>query len=179
MTKGSKILINNLKGLLKKAGWSQADLARKLKVATSNVSNWFIGKNTPSVDTLDDIADVLGVTVADLFATNETPEPRVHVEKVELPDAIRNEIHEGNAKLLAQITEKLGPVLSALEAAGAEEVIVREAPKDKLQVFFNRLLREPGLSGDFYKLVDEGTDYSTLRKALLKELQEQEKGSKK
>jgi len=179
VAKGSKILINNLKGLLEKADWSQADLARKLKVATSNVSNWFIGKNTPSVDTLDDIADVFGVTVADLFATKEIPEPRVHVEKVELPDVIRNEIHEGNAKLLAQITEKIGPVLSALQAAGAEEVVVREAPKDKLQAFFNRLLRDPGFSGDFYKLVDEGADYALIRKTLLKELQEQEKGSKK
>lgn len=179
MAKSAKILINNLKGLLDKAGWSQADLARKLKVAPTNVSNWFQGKNTPSVETLEQIAEVFGVTVAALFSTDEVPEPRVHVEKIELPDAIRNEIQSENAKLLAKITEKLGPVLSALQAEGVEEVVVREAPKDKLQAFFNRLLRDPGFSGDFYKLVDEGADYASLRKLLLKELQEQEKGSKK
>lgn len=170
-----------MKALLDQAGWSQADLARKLKVATSNVSNWFKGKNTPSLETLDEIADVFGVTVAELLSSSEKPKPRVHVEKVELPEAIRETIKSENEKLLAQINEHLLPIIANLQAQGAEEVVVREIPKDKLQVFFNKLLREdPGLSADFYSLVDRGADHKTLLKAFLQELQSaQEKGKKR
>lgn len=181
VSKLSKILIKNLSALLESSGSNQADLARRTGNASSNVSNWFKGKNTPSLEKLDEIAKEYGVTVADLLRTDETPESRVRVEKVALPETVRDAIESGNAKLLAQITEKIGPVISALQAQGAEEVVVREVPKDKLQVFFNRLLRDdPGLSADFYALIDKGADHKTLLKALLKELQTaQEKGKRK
>ena len=161
--------------LMRAADMNQSQLAVKLKVAPGNVNNWMNGKNVPSIETCENIAEVFGVSVADLFKTDEAPKPNM----MELPDTVRHAIEDGNAKLLSEITRKLGPVISALQEEGAEEVVVREVPKDKLQTFFNRLLREPGLSAEFYKLVDSGAEYKSVRKALVKELQAQEKGKKK
>lgn len=169
-----EILQKNMIALRKAKGWSQERGAQEIGTTQPTLNSWEKGKIVPNVENLEKIATAYGVLLPELFKTGEAPKPRV-----DLPDTIREAIEGGNAKLLKEITQKLGPVISALQAQGAEEVVVREVPKDKLQVFFNRLLREPGFSAEFYKLVDGGADYKALRKAFLKELQEQEKGSKK
>ncbi len=174
MYKYSKILIKNIGALMQAAGMNQTQFAKKLKIAPGNVNKWMAGKNVPSVGACENIAAVFGVSVADLFKTNETPKPQM----ADLPETVRLAIEDGNAKLMAQITQKLESVTADLQKEGVEEVIVREMPKDKLQVFFNRLLREPGFSGEFYALIDEGADFETIRKHLLKELQAQEKTKK-
>jgi transcriptional regulator with XRE-family HTH domain len=166
MSKYTKLLIKNINTLMKTAGLNQSQLAVKLGIAPGNVNNWLNGKNVPSVETLASIADVFGVTVAELFKMDSPPEPRM-----ELPDTIRDAIHEGNAKLLQQINQKLGPVLTALgRDHGAEEIVFRNVPKEKLSEFINHLLHDPGLTADFYRLLDEGADDETLRLEFLSDL---------
>lgn len=169
-----EILQKNMVSLRKAKEWSQERAAQEIGTTQPTLNSWEKGKIVPNVENLEKIATAYGVILPELFKTGESPKPRV-----DLPDTVRDAIESGNAKLLKEITQKLGPVISALQSQGAEEVVIKEAPKDKLQVFFNRLLRDPGFSGNFYKLVDEGADYASLRKVLLKELQAQEKGGKK
>lgn len=161
--------MKNIDSLMKKAGWNQAEFARKLKVAPTNVSNLMNGKNLPSVDTLEQIADVYGVSVAELFQSDSTPEPRVY--KAELPDAVRAEIEAGNARLKNEINDMLLPFLKKLKGElGVEEVVVRSIPKEKLSSFLSAFLRDVGLSADFYLLLDKNADSETLRIEFLREI---------
>lgn len=54
--------------LLKGRGMEQQDLAKKLGVAPSSVSDWVQGKTHPRRKRLPDIADALGVPVDELRA---------------------------------------------------------------------------------------------------------------
>ncbi len=167
--KTAKILIGNIHALMDKAGWSQAEFARKLKVAPTNISNYLSGKNLPTVESLEEIANVFGVSVAELFQSHEKPEPRVY--KTELPDAVRAEITAGNAKLKDEINGMLLPFLAKLKVElGVEEVLVQPIPKEKISGFLNSFLREVGLSADFYRLLDKNADAETLRVEFLREI---------
>lgn len=167
--KAAKALLHNLPLLMEKAGWNQAELARKLKVAPTNVSNYLSGKNLPTIESLEEIADVFGITVAELFKTDQTPEPRVY--KTELPDAVRAEIAAGNSKLRDEINDMLLPFLAKLKGEmSVEEVVVRTVPKEKLSAFLNAFLRDVGLSADFYVLLDKNADTETLRIEFLREI---------
>jgi transcriptional regulator with XRE-family HTH domain len=171
VSKYTKLLIKNIRSLMDQAGWNQADLAVKLGIARQNLANYLAGKNSPSIDSLGLIAETFGVTIADLFATDEVPAPKVHVEKTTLPDEIRSAIQTENSKLMGELVRKLGPVLASLEHEhGVEEVIVRKAPSEKLETFINRLLQEVGVDGDFYRLLDEDAKESTLRVEFLRNL---------
>lgn len=153
---------------MKSAGdMSQTKLAGRLKVAPGNVNNWLNGKNIPSLESIEDIADVFGVSVADLLRDGPPPKPNI----VELPDAVKMAIKEGNAKLKDEINGMLLPFLAKLKVElGVEEVVVQPIPKEKLAVFLNSFLREVGLSADFYRMLDKNADAETLRVEFLREI---------
>jgi transcriptional regulator with XRE-family HTH domain len=157
-----------------KAGWTPAQLADRLGIKRPNLSNYLNGKNVPTVDSIEAIADLFGVTVADLFSTDEVPEPKVLVEKTTLPDEIRSAIQSENSKLMSELIQRLSPALVTLERDhGVEDVVVRKASKDKLGAFVNRLLRTPGIKmADFYRLLDEGAEDGPLKVEFLRSLSE-------
>lgn len=51
----------------KQLGISQTELARRLGVDGSTISYWESGEKAPRVDSLGDVAKVLGITTAELF----------------------------------------------------------------------------------------------------------------
>lgn len=57
-----------IKELLEKKGISSAELSRRIGVTKATVSNLITGKTSPSVDTLNRIAEVLEVPFWQLFA---------------------------------------------------------------------------------------------------------------
>ena len=174
--KSARALLQNVQSLMEKAGWNQAEFARKLKVAPTNVSNYLSGKNLPTIDSLEEIADVFGVSVAELFKADVSPEPRIY--KADLPETVRVEIANvraevatGNAKLKDEINQMLLPFLAKLKGElGVEEVVVRAVPKEKLSSFLSAFLRDAGLSADFYLLLDKNADTETLRVEFLREV---------
>lgn len=146
---------------------SQTKLAGRLKVAPGNVNNWMNGKNIPSLESIEDIAGVFGVSAADLLRDGPAPKPNI----VELPEAVKLAIEMGNAKLKDDILETLSPFLAKLKGElGVEEVVVRTVPKEKLSAFLNAFLRDVGLSADFYRLLDKNADAETLRVEFLREI---------
>lgn len=150
-----------------KAGLNQSQLAAKLGIAPGTVNNYLNGKNVPTLDSIGDIADAFGVSVAVLVSDNEPPEPNI----VELPEAVKLAIEKGNAKLKDDILETLSPFLAKLKGElGVEEVVVRTVPKEKLSAFLNAFLRDVGLSADFYVLLDKNADTETLRIEFLREI---------
>ena len=56
-----------IKELLERRGMSSAELSRRIGVTKATVSNLITGKTTPSVDTLNRIAEVLEVPFWQLF----------------------------------------------------------------------------------------------------------------
>lgn len=58
--------------MLRKAkGWTQKELAERLELATGTVQQYELGKRSPSVETLQSIAKLLGVSIDDLTSTSE------------------------------------------------------------------------------------------------------------
>ena len=60
----------NLGYYLSLKGISQKDLAERLSVSQSAVTNWIKGKNSPDIEVVANICEILGITVIDLFGTD-------------------------------------------------------------------------------------------------------------
>jgi transcriptional regulator with XRE-family HTH domain len=91
--KGIDILRKNIKVSIERLGWSQADLARRLKWTPSEVND-ILRRHTPGLDKIDAIAGVLGVSISELLSSDQIPEPRVH--RVPLADEIRSAVLEAS-----------------------------------------------------------------------------------
>ena len=60
----------NLGYYLSLKGMSQKELAERLGVSQSAVTNWIKGKNSPDIEVVAQICDILGIAVTDLFGTD-------------------------------------------------------------------------------------------------------------
>lgn len=63
-------LYERIQMLRKKAGWSQEKLAEKLGVSRQTISKWENGAANPGMDRLQDLADALDITMAELLGTD-------------------------------------------------------------------------------------------------------------
>lgn len=61
----------NLGYYLTLKGISQKKLAEMLQVSQSAVTNWIKGKNSPDIEMVADICEILDITVTQLFGTQE------------------------------------------------------------------------------------------------------------
>ena len=62
------ILAHNVKGCRKSAGMSQEELALKMGTIQSNISKLESGRANPTLETLSELADALGVPLGSLLA---------------------------------------------------------------------------------------------------------------
>ena len=62
-----------LKEIRDDRGLSQAALARKLGVSQSTVGGWETCKREPTLEGIEDIADILGVTIDFMFGKTDIP----------------------------------------------------------------------------------------------------------
>lgn len=60
----------NLGYYLSLKGLTQKELAEKLNVSQSAVTNWIKGNNSPDIDTVALICNILDISVVELFGTN-------------------------------------------------------------------------------------------------------------
>lgn len=67
MTKGSKKLAENLRRIRLSKGMSQVEVASRLKVDKSFISNMENAKNNPTLSTLEKLAILLEVPLCDLL----------------------------------------------------------------------------------------------------------------
>ena len=65
---------NNIKIYRKLKKITQKDLAAALEVTHSSVSSWELGKNAIDMDMLNKICKVLGITVAEVYAEDNSVE---------------------------------------------------------------------------------------------------------
>ena len=60
-----------IKEICKDRGLAINELADKVEMSRVSISNMIAGRQSPPLSTLEKIADVLGVEVVDLFASNK------------------------------------------------------------------------------------------------------------
>ena len=68
----AKALARNVRRLRKEKGWTQDELAAKLKVEQMAVSLIENNRSNPTLETLEAVAACLGVRFIDLFETRHT-----------------------------------------------------------------------------------------------------------
>ena len=61
------MLQNNLRSLRKKSGLSQEELGIRLNIARQTISKWENGVSVPDAETLVKLAEILDVSVNELF----------------------------------------------------------------------------------------------------------------
>lgn len=62
-----KNISKNIAKYREAAGISQKDLAKKLGVVPSRISNWETGANCPTIDILFDVCEILDVSINDIY----------------------------------------------------------------------------------------------------------------
>ena len=80
-------LDKQIRRLRENLGLSQSDIARKLDVTPSTISNWESGKARPRLDKMSQLAELLNVTVSELMGEPGMAVPRP-AETVRLPVAV-------------------------------------------------------------------------------------------
>lgn len=57
------------------SGMSQKDLADRLGVSQSSVTNWLKGKNSPDIDLIAEICNIFNIEITDLMDIKKSPDP--------------------------------------------------------------------------------------------------------
>ena len=88
MRKGTKgMLGEKLMTLRKKSGYSQQELADRLKVSRQTISNWELNQGAPSIGKAKELADIYKISLDDLVGdevevvARKKREPDLHVLK--------------------------------------------------------------------------------------------------
>ena len=95
-------LQENLVKFRKQAGLSQLELAEKLNYSNKNISKWEKGETTPSVFTLQEIANVYGIKVDDLLNEN-AEDKQVHEESRRVSQELKQKIFKITMLALANV----------------------------------------------------------------------------
>ena len=61
-----------LKSYMEKNGYNQSDIAKHLHVSKQTVSEWVKGKKFPRVDKMQELADLFGVLMSDMYTPQKT-----------------------------------------------------------------------------------------------------------
>ena len=71
-----KNISKNISKYREAAGISQKDLAKKLGVVPSRISNWETGANCPTIDILFEVCEILNVSINDIYGVY--PDSKIH-----------------------------------------------------------------------------------------------------
>ncbi|MED5050677.1 helix-turn-helix transcriptional regulator [Anoxybacillus rupiensis] len=65
------IMKSKIDEIIKLKGYKKKYVAEKIGVSANQLSNWITGKNYPTLDKAFKLAELLGVSVEDLYEKNE------------------------------------------------------------------------------------------------------------
>jgi transcriptional regulator with XRE-family HTH domain len=71
-----------IKIMRKKNGWSQADLATRVGVDRTSISNWEINRREPDISALQKLSSVLDVSISYLTGESDLPMPDKNTDYV-------------------------------------------------------------------------------------------------
>ena len=114
-----EIFAKNLRYFMDARGISQADISRALNVSSATVSDWCNGNKFPRTDSIQQLADLLGVRFSTLTSENGIQD----FEDIQIVEALHN-----NPKLRALFSIQVGLRPQSLDAVTA---IVKEIAKER------------------------------------------------
>lgn len=91
---------NRVYELRKKKGWSLVQLSRKSGIGKTAINNFENGKTNPSIETVACLAEVLGVSVSELFEEKKCGS--ITVKKSDCPDKTKEEYITELQKVLSK-----------------------------------------------------------------------------
>lgn len=119
--------------LLQKYGISAYRVAKEASVTQTALSNWKSGRNTPSMQTLQKIADYFGVTI-DYLMTGKSDTPR---KEISLTTKDERDISKDLENILNKLTNnEFGPASYDGQNLSPESA---ELFKDELEIALRRL----------------------------------------
>jgi len=89
-TEFNQVFSKRLKYYLEYYGISQADLARRLNVGTTSVSNWVNGIKTPRMNKVDMMCEIFHCKRSDLISEESTEEYYIDPETAALAQEIKD-----------------------------------------------------------------------------------------
>lgn len=115
-----KAIAYNIRRTRRAAGISQKELAAKLGVAPSAVSNWENGQNSIDTDRLFVMCEILGVTIHDMYLVPPGTSPPEEEKKEKTPDINVEGLSPAKLQLIQAVQslpdEQAASLLQLLEA---------------------------------------------------------------
>lgn len=71
-----EVIRSNIERCIAESKFSQKEVAEKLGVSQSSITNWIKGKNSPDVDLVIPICNLFGISVAELFSDGDFSETK-------------------------------------------------------------------------------------------------------
>jgi transcriptional regulator with XRE-family HTH domain len=81
MSSTVKVFGNNFKYFMNLSGLSQVEVAQRLGVSATTVSDWYTGKKMPRSNSLKKISDLFGIKIADLMDDHEATSDSLYVSE--------------------------------------------------------------------------------------------------
>lgn len=103
-----EIVRRNIAYYIKKSQYTQAEIARMLDVSKPTVTNWVKGVNSPNIDLLGTLCEVLGIKFGDLFEENPEASAVLTPDEQELLTDYRAFNPEGQEKVREYIADLKG-----------------------------------------------------------------------
>ena len=112
----------NLISAMKTANINQVQLAELLGISKGTVNNWTRGNNSPDVDIVPKICDVLGISILDLYSPSEI-EISTSTKKVTPLHSTDKEVSESEYRIVAAYR-----VASEADRGIIDNIVDRYAP---------------------------------------------------
>lgn len=120
---------SNLEFYISKSPYTQKEIAEKLGVSKSSITNWIKGKNSPDINLVPGLCDILGIPFTALFPSSNVPDESTDLDTEKSPS-----ISEEDQQLLSsfhKLDEKdQYKVLGYIDSLyGAEKYSVKDTSK--------------------------------------------------
>lgn len=139
-----EVIRANIERYLSSSGYSQKEVAEKLGVSKSSVTNWIKGKNTPDVNLVVPLCELLGITVLDLFSSDTEHSSFRHTENAPdiTPEALK--IAKDYDGLPAPGQRLVRVVIDELQKGTADAGQDQKPATRIIPLFGNRMAAGPG-----------------------------------
>lgn len=121
------------------ANLSQKELAKRLGVVPSRVSNWENGANCPTIDILFKVCEVLGVSINDIYGIYPDSKIRLTYDEIEHIKKFRN---------LDSLGQEIVSYILDREAQRSEQLAIRDSQITELKSRSASIKEYPSLVRD-------------------------------
>ncbi len=95
----------NLKYYLERSPYTQAEIARMLGVSKTSVSKWMRGENSPNIELLEPLCELLSINITDVFEEHPEPEEMLAPDERQLVTDYREFNAEGKEKVREYVAD--------------------------------------------------------------------------